>query len=92
MNNDLLVNGIPLVTIIMGLVEFSKKLGVSGKNLTVLSMALGIIIGMAYRIAQSGTPTDFSGWFNTVIFGLVLGLTASGVYDLIDARFPKVRG
>ncbi len=90
--NELLVNGIPLVTVIMGLVEFSKKLGLHGKALTALSMILGVVIGIAYHIAQSGTPQDFTAWFNTAIFGLVLGLTASGVYDLIDARFPKVRG
>ncbi len=90
--SDLLANGIPLVTLIMGLVEFSKKLGLHGKALTVLSMILGVVIGIAYEVAQKGTPATFAEWFNTAIFGLALGLTASGVYDLIDARFPKVRG
>ncbi len=90
--SDILANGIPLVTLIMGLVEFSKKLGLKGKALTALSMALGVVIGVAYQIAQGGQPETFAGWFDTAIFGLALGLTASGVYDLIDARFPKVRG
>jgi len=90
--SDLLANGIPLVTIIMGLVEFSKKLGLHGRVLTALSMLLGVLLGMAYQIAQKGTPATFGEWFNTALFGLALGLTASGVYDLIDARFPKVEG
>ncbi len=90
--SDLLANGVPLVTLIMGLVEFSKKLGVQGKALTALSMALGVLLGIGYQVAQQGAPADFAGWFNAAVFGLALGLTASGVYDLIDARFPKVRG
>ncbi len=90
--DDLLVNGVSLVAVIMGLVEFSKKFGLKGRALTALSMGLGIVLGIAHRIAQNGTPQTFADWFNTVIFGLSLGLAASGLYDFADKRWPKLEG
>ena len=32
----------------------------------------------------------FNGWFVLVVFGLALGLTASGFYDFANKRFPKI--
>jgi len=32
---------------------------------------------------------SFAGWFSTVVFGLMLGLVASGLYDFADTRMPK---
>ena len=92
MFSDALVNGVPLVVVIMGLVEFAKKLGLQGKALIVLSMMLGIAFGVAYQVSISGVAGDFSTWFGYVVYGLALGLTASGIYDLIDARWPKAEG
>ncbi len=37
-------------------------------------------------------PADFAGWFAVLIFGLALGLVASGFYKFLDARLPKVQG
>jgi hypothetical protein len=42
-----------------------------------------------YQIAQAGYPMMFAGWFSVVIFGLALGLVASGFYDFANSRFPK---
>ena len=46
---SLLVGGIPLMIVIFGLIEFSKSLGLSGRILTIVSMALGILFGVAYQ-------------------------------------------
>ena len=87
--NSLLVGGIPLLIVIFGLVEFSKSLGLKGRGLTIFSMILGVVFGMAFRFSAIGFPPSFGGWFEVIIFGLALGLTASGLYDFANARFPS---
>ena len=89
--NTLLVGGIPLIVVVFGLVEFIKSLGLKGRVLTITSLVLGLIFGMAYQIAQAGTPAGFAGWFTALVFGLAIGLTASGFYKFIDARAPEVK-
>ena len=85
----LIVGGIPLTLVIFGLVEFSKSFGLTGKWLTGVSMLLGVLFGMAYKFSSSGIPAGFAGWFEVVIFGLMLGLVTSGFYKFADDRFPK---
>jgi hypothetical protein len=88
--SSLLVGVVPLVAVIFGLVEFSKSLGLKGIALTIFSMILGLAFGIAYKIAETGIPTLFGGWFATIVFGLALGLVASGFYDFADSRMPRV--
>jgi hypothetical protein len=87
---QLLVGGIPLLVVIFGLVEFIKSFGLKGHWLTASSLALGLAFGTAYKIAESGVPASFSGWFVLVVFGLALGLITSGFYDFADKRLPRV--
>jgi hypothetical protein len=90
MNYDtLMVGSIPLMVVVFGLVEMIKSLGLRGGALTILSMLLGSGFGMAYQFAQSGFPGDFAGWFGAVLFGLLIGLAASGFYKFTAARFPR---
>ena len=90
MNFDtLLVGTIPLMIVIFGLVEFAKSFGLSGRILTILSMLLGVALGLAYQIASNGVPAAYAGWFEIVIFGLAVGLVASGFYKFANARFPE---
>ena len=84
--STLLVGGIPLTVVVFGLVEFSKKLGLKGRGLTIFSLALGLVFGIAYKIAESGVPGGFAAWFAVIAFGLALGLTASGLYDFANKR------
>jgi uncharacterized membrane protein YedE/YeeE len=84
----LLVNGIPLVFVVFGLVEFIKALGLTGKILMVISLLVGLGLGLAYQVATNGTPSDFAGWFAAIVFGLALGLVASGFYDFVNDRLP----
>ncbi len=87
---SLLVGGIPLLVIIFGLVEFVKSFGAAGKTLTAISALLGLLFGIAYQISLSGFPAGFAGWFTVIVFGLALGLVASGFYDFANSRFPKI--
>lgn len=80
MNFQEVVSGIPLILVVIGLVEWVKRFGVAGKALNVASLLVGAGLGVAYQVSQ-GVPVDFAGWFAAVIYGLALGLVASGIYD-----------
>jgi hypothetical protein len=86
---QLLVGGIPLLVVIFGLVEFIKSFGLKGNWLVGSSLCLGLVFGFAYKIAETGIPATFAGWFVMVVFGLALGLIISGFYDFADNRMPK---
>jgi hypothetical protein len=74
------VNGIPLVVLVIALVEWIKRFGISGQALNALSMGVGAVIGVGYWYAQHPLAS-FGDWFGAIIYGLALGLVASGVYD-----------
>lgn len=79
---DYVVNGVPLVMVILGLVELAKEFGASGRLLTGISFAIGAVLGVFYQfsVAIPATATD---WFGAVLFGLALGLTACKLYDAV---------
>ena len=75
------VTGLPLILVVMGLVTWvSKTFALTGRSQLVASMAIGLILGGGYQASQA-IPADFAGWFALAIYGLALGLVASGVYD-----------
>ena len=80
MDFDAIVAGLPLVLVVIGLVEWFKQLGVQGNNLRYVSMAIGLVFGIGYQVSL-GMPTDYAGWFGAAVYGLALGLVASGIYD-----------
>lgn len=90
MDQQLLGSGINFLIIVFGLVEFAKKFGLEGKVLTGLSMAIGVVMGMFYQLAQRNQLV--AEWFEMVVFGLAVGLAASGIYDFINKRIPKMEG
>jgi hypothetical protein len=77
---EAMVNGVPLIVVIVGVVEWLKRLGISGMTLNMASMVVGIVFGVAYRHAEQPIG-DFTSALSAVIYGIVLGLCASGVYD-----------
>jgi len=82
----IMIAGVPLLAVVFGLVEFTKKLGLTGEKLTVVSMVTGLLLGVGYQISVSGLPVEFGAWFGVVVFGLAIGLAASGIYNFIDQR------
>lgn len=77
---NITVAGVPLLLFVIALVQWIKGFGLAGAYVRVASMVIGLILGVGYQVTLA-SPVDFSGWFTTVIFGLALGLVASGVYD-----------
>jgi len=82
---NLVVAGIPLLLVVLGLVEWSKLLGLTGNVLRVVSMTIGLALGIGYQFSLAA-PVAFADWFGISVFGLALGLTASGVYDAFNKK------
>jgi hypothetical protein len=90
------VKGVPLLFVVFGLVEwikrFTKKDGtpaVTGNGLLVLSLLLGLLFGSGYMIITERPPQAldwyvlFVYWFGVGIYGIAIGLVASGFYEVI---------
>lgn len=84
-----MVAGVPLLFVVVGLVEWLKKLGIEGKTLTAASMGIGLLLGGGYMISQ-GFPSGFAAWFAVVVYGLAMGLVASGLYDTAKNILEKI--
>ena len=78
--SNAVVAGIPLVLVVIGLVEWIKRLGLSGTALNVVALLIGLGLGVAYQCSIV-VPVDFAGWFTAGVYGVALGLVASGIYD-----------
>ena len=68
--------------VVLGLVAWIKSWGVAGNWLNLASMLVGLVLGAGYQISSVGLPGDFAGWFAVIVFGLGLGVVASGVYKV----------
>lgn len=87
--SNAVVNGIPLLFVIFGFTAWIKSLGVRGKALTAASFTIGILAGVLYQYSLM-PMVGFAAWFGAVIYGLALGIVASGVYKGIEsATQPK---
>lgn len=62
---------IELVPLVTGLVEMVKRLGLPSRFCAILSLLLGVILVIARKQTVDG-----------VLEGLVVGLAASGLYDV----------
>jgi hypothetical protein len=80
--NDLVL-GVPLIIVVMSLVEFVKSLQEGFSWKMVISMGIGLALGIAYWCSKA-VPVTYPQWFEAVIFGLLMGLAASGFYHWSD--------
>lgn len=65
----------PMVAVaILGLVNVVKALGLEGKVLTLVSMAIGVALSVLAQVLEPGV-------LQVVLVGLLGGLAASGFYD-----------
>lgn len=78
--NSLMAFGFPALIIVVGLVEFSKKLGAQGNLCIVLAVIYAIVIMLLVQVAD--VFPVIAPWIKTVFTGLALGLSASGIYDV----------
>lgn len=83
---QLAIGGVLLVPLVVGLVQISKKLGVTGNWLVVEAFGLADLFGMlAYAVNEGLIPAPAVPWIAMVFVGLgcgVVGLAASGLVSL----------
>jgi hypothetical protein len=89
------VSGIPLIFVVLGLVALFKKAGVKGNKLLLISMAIGILFGSGYMICQRRPPSGdwyilFVYFFGVLVYGILEGLIASGIYDIGKGFFTQI--
>jgi hypothetical protein len=80
------LNPLTLALLIMGLVELVKKFGITGNKLMLISMAIGMILAVIYKVSMIIPEAQL--YIEVAFFGLAAGLCASGIYSFINARFP----
>ena len=84
--SNFLVNPVTLALIVLGVVEFIKKLGVTGNKLMLVAMGVGVFFGLLYKFREFYLPAQ--PYIDVAFFGLALGLGASGIYTFVNDRFP----
>ncbi len=82
---------LPTLAIVFGLVDYYGKWGVKGKAQLASSLATGLVIGgvIMYFTTYPDTPVA---WFSVALYGLLVGLGASGCYNGIKTASEKGAG
>mgnify|MGYP000886867048 CR=1 FL=1 len=65
---------------ILALTNLAKSLGLSGK----LSALLAVVLGIALAVGQY--ELSAYGWYQAAAQGMILGLSAAGLYDVSKPR------
>ena len=87
------IGGVLIIPLVLGLVEFSKKLGLKGQGLTALAIALGIGFGaMWYGMDAGLIPEAWGPYIQWVVFSIGFGLAIPGLYDLGKNYATTIRG
>jgi FtsH-binding integral membrane protein len=81
MFENVMVNGVALMALVVGLVEFGKRFGLHGKWCILAAAILGLGFGAASQL-QTSIPTTWVGWFGVIVWSLSFALAACGVYEV----------
>lgn len=69
-----------VIVMVLGLVELCKKLGLEGNKLLLVAMGIGIGLGALGEVVVQFP--EVLPWVKIVVYGVLTGLTASGLYDV----------
>lgn len=85
---ELAIGGVMVIPLVLGIVQFLKKFGLSGNWNIVASVLLGVFFGgIAYGIDQSLLASAWIPYIKWVIYSLSVGLAVAGLYDVGKTRF-----
>lgn len=85
---ELTVNGVSIIALVFGLVEFFKvAFKLKGQKVTILSAVIGFVVLVAYQL-QPLLPPGYSTAFGLVITALFGALSASGFYKFSKKFVP----
>jgi len=86
---DVLVAGLPAGVVVVALVEAVKRLAkIDGDAAIAVALAVGVLVAIGAHLA-SVSPT-FSEWWQTIVAGVLLGLSACGLFDAGQAIKSKL--
>ena len=71
--------GVLAIPLIIGLVEAAKKVGMDSVWATPVAVGFGLAISVGYVAAQQMPGSEV--WVRAVLWGVALGLSASGLYS-----------
>jgi len=79
------IAGVVLIPLIVGVIQFAKKLDPSNTVPGQVWLASSLVLGVAGEsvavIIASGVPATLEAWASLVVLGLSFGLAASKAYD-----------
>jgi hypothetical protein len=82
---------LPLIGVVFGLVEFAKAaFGLQGQAAARVSFAIGALMGALVFVAVQFP--QWGAYILGLVFALASGLVASGYYDFVNQRFPRIKG
>jgi len=77
------LNTLLSVPAVIAIVQFGKAFGLAGK----WALLTAVIVAVALNLATY--QWSASGWFDAAASGLLLGLSAAGLYDVAKTAGPK---
>ena len=87
---DVLVAGIPAGVVVVALVEAVKRLfKLDGDVAIAIALIVGVVVAIGAHMAA--VSPAFGEWWQTVVAGLLLGLSACGLFDLGQALKARVQ-
>jgi len=78
----------PMLAIVFGVVDYLGKWGIKGKWQLASSLVTGLVLGGIVMYFTT-YPTTAVAWFSVALFGLLIGLAASGCYNGIKTASAK---
>lgn len=82
------VTTLATIPAVLALVQLAKQWGVTGRAAMLLAVILGVVIQVGeYAVYAANTYTAI-GWYEAFATGLILGLSASGLYDVARISGP----
>jgi hypothetical protein len=87
---DLLIAGLPASGVIVALVEGAKRLGLPTRWSPLLAVCLGLLCGVLAQLAAVAPHVHI--WYEAAGGGIVLGLSAGGLYSGAKALAEPANG
>ena len=79
-----------MLVLIFGIVEFIKNFGVQGNVLRIISLCIGVLIAVVFKLREIFPSAEL--YIDISFFALASGLSASGIYDYLKKFTNLTKG
>ena len=77
-----------MLVLIFGIVEFIKNFGVQGNVLRIISLCIGVVIAVVFKLREIFPSAQV--YIDISFFAISAGLAASGIYDYLKKMSLQV--